>query len=136
MCTSVPQMPVRYTRISTSLMPMVGSGISSIDNPGAACAFTKAFTRSPVSARGLLHHRRIPMLHDFAVHDAEHIEPGGGVLLAFVFRVVILAHEGERHIIAFGLNRHQARNGGFDRLRRAQLSKEIFESLDARLGVG
>ena len=25
---------------------MVGSGISSIDNPGAACAFTKAFTKS------------------------------------------------------------------------------------------
>ncbi|SRR5579883_1327246 len=41
-------MPVRCTRISTSLMPMAGSGMSSSHKPGPACAFTSAFTKSPV----------------------------------------------------------------------------------------
>jgi hypothetical protein len=30
-------------------MPIEGWGMFSIDNPGAACAFTSAFTQSPVA---------------------------------------------------------------------------------------
>src|SRR5512140_2959061 len=40
-------MPVRRTRMKTSLMPNVGSGISSSHSPGSACALTSAFTVSP-----------------------------------------------------------------------------------------
>src|SRR5271157_4105039 len=47
MCTSVPQIPVRWTRIRTSLMPMMGSGMSLSQRPGSACALTSAFTGSP-----------------------------------------------------------------------------------------
>src|SRR6266581_541604 len=36
-------MPVRSTRMSTSLMPIVGSGMSWRVRPGAACALTSAF---------------------------------------------------------------------------------------------
>src|SRR5712672_1965300 len=41
---SEPQMPVRRTRMRTSLIPMVGSGMSSSHNPGCAFDFTSAFT--------------------------------------------------------------------------------------------
>src|SRR5579859_3051030 len=43
MCRSVPQMPVRRTRIRTSPGPGVGSGTSRSQSPGAASAFTRAF---------------------------------------------------------------------------------------------
>src|SRR6185436_4572236 len=43
MCRSVPQMPVRWTRISTSLMPIFGSGTSSSHSPGSARLLTSAF---------------------------------------------------------------------------------------------
>src|SRR5229473_287709 len=45
MCRSVPQMPARRTRISTSLMPMVGSGTSSSHSPGSDLLLTSAFIR-------------------------------------------------------------------------------------------
>src|SRR5262249_2175251 len=44
MCKSVPQMPVRSTLMSTSLMPISGRGTSSSHNPGSALRLTKAFT--------------------------------------------------------------------------------------------
>src|SRR5680860_1689938 len=37
-------MPVRWTRMSTSLMPTSGSGTSSIHRPGSGRDFTSAFT--------------------------------------------------------------------------------------------
>ena len=43
MCTSVPQIPVRSTRINTSLMPICGTGTSSNQRPGRASRFTSAF---------------------------------------------------------------------------------------------
>src|ERR671914_895620 len=46
MCTSVPQMPARRTRISTSSSRIVGSATSVSFRPGAADAFTRAFTRA------------------------------------------------------------------------------------------
>src|SRR4051794_35764992 len=42
MCRSVPQIPVRSTRISTSLIPNSGSGTSSSHRPGSPWAFTRA----------------------------------------------------------------------------------------------
>jgi hypothetical protein len=52
MWTSVPQIPVRRTRIRTSLMPMVGSATSRSERPFSARSFTRAFTESflPLSA--------------------------------------------------------------------------------------
>ena len=44
MCTSVPQMPVRSTRISTSLMPIVGSGTSASVSPGPGAGLVSAST--------------------------------------------------------------------------------------------
>src|SRR3712207_2916070 len=46
MCTSVPQMPARRTRIRTSSSRIVGSATSFSLNPGAADSFTRAFTRA------------------------------------------------------------------------------------------
>src|SRR5688572_5848062 len=43
MCTSVPQIAVRFTRMSTSLAPGLGSGTSSSHRPGLASRFTRAF---------------------------------------------------------------------------------------------
>src|SRR5690606_12998305 len=43
MCRSVPQMPVLWTRISTSLMPIVGRSISSSQRPGSGRDSTRAF---------------------------------------------------------------------------------------------
>src|SRR4051794_11426715 len=42
MCRSVPQIPVRSTRIRTSLMPISGSGTSWSHSPGSGRAFTSA----------------------------------------------------------------------------------------------
>ena len=44
MCTSVPQIPVRLTRIRTSLIPISGSGTSSSQRPASARLLTSAFT--------------------------------------------------------------------------------------------
>src|SRR5687768_11750282 len=44
MWMSVPQIPVRRTLISTSLIPIVGVGMSSSHSPGCACFLTSAFT--------------------------------------------------------------------------------------------
>src|SRR5579862_841443 len=43
MCTSVPQMPARCTRIRTSLMPMRGFSTSSSHSPGSFLLLTSAF---------------------------------------------------------------------------------------------
>src|SRR5258706_6892817 len=43
MWRSVPQMPVLWTRMSTSLIPIEGSGTSSSQSPRSARRFTKAF---------------------------------------------------------------------------------------------
>src|ERR1035441_101433 len=51
MCRSVPQIPVFSTRILTSLMPIAGSGMSSIHSPRSALLFTNAFTST--ASRGI-----------------------------------------------------------------------------------
>src|SRR5229473_2818129 len=43
MCRSVPQIPVSWTRIRTSLIPIVGSGTSSSHNPGFSYRLRRAF---------------------------------------------------------------------------------------------
>ena len=48
MWTSVPQMPVRSTRISTSLIPILGTSTSSSHNPGSRLLFTSAFTLTTI----------------------------------------------------------------------------------------
>src|SRR6202790_4619577 len=45
MCKSVPQMPARRTRINTSLMPIVGWGMSSSQSPGSRLLLTSAFMK-------------------------------------------------------------------------------------------
>src|SRR5437660_7805668 len=42
MCTSVPQIPVRSTLISTSLIPIRGTGTLSSQSPGLASFLTRA----------------------------------------------------------------------------------------------
>src|SRR5687767_14831201 len=62
MWRSVPQIPVLCTRISTSLMPQVGSGTSCSHRPGSDFALTSAFIARLVS-RAVLYTRvisRIP----------------------------------------------------------------------------
>src|ERR1043165_8620846 len=55
MWTSVPQIPARFTRIKTSLIPGFGASISSSHNPGSRLLLTKAFMN--------LHCRQFGMLH-------------------------------------------------------------------------
>src|SRR5713101_3930677 len=43
MCRSVPQIPVRWTRMSTSLIPGLGSGTSVSHSPRSARLLTSAF---------------------------------------------------------------------------------------------
>jgi hypothetical protein len=43
MCKSVPQIDVAFTRTSTSVAPMVGTGTVWISNPFAAFVFRNAF---------------------------------------------------------------------------------------------
>src|SRR5690349_7102103 len=52
MWTSVPQMPVRRTRIKTSLMPICGSGTSSSHSPGSRLLLTSAFMVDAIPHRG------------------------------------------------------------------------------------
>lgn len=59
--------------------------------PGAAGA-APGGVRS-VNSAALLLQRVIPMLDDLAVLHPEHVEPGGGVMPAFVFGIRQLAHE-------------------------------------------
>src|SRR6185437_4053183 len=51
MCTSVPQMPVFWTRMRTSLIPIVGSGMSSSQRPRSRLLFTNAFIEYPHAVR-------------------------------------------------------------------------------------
>src|ERR1043165_9448026 len=51
MCTSVQQTPARRTRIRTSSSRMVGSGTFLSTKPGAAEAFTSAFTREDLQRK-------------------------------------------------------------------------------------
>src|SRR5947209_6823334 len=47
MCRSVPQMPVRSTLMSTSLMPMAGTGTWSSQTPTSGLFLTRAFMEEP-----------------------------------------------------------------------------------------
>src|SRR4051794_12251456 len=91
MWTSVPQIPVRRTRIRTSLMPCSGSGTSSSHRPGSARLFTRARIleredmsertrrgQTPFGARARLSGG--PRLVDERVHAAG-VDAGVGVLL-------------------------------------------------------
>src|SRR5712691_4253397 len=50
MCRSVPQIPVLWTRIRTSLMPMAGTGTSRSSRPGPERTFTKASIEADLPA--------------------------------------------------------------------------------------
>ena len=52
MWTSVPQMPVRITLIKTSLIPILGTSISSSQSPCSRLLFTSAFTYTTIANRG------------------------------------------------------------------------------------
>src|SRR5262249_32746020 len=71
----------------------------------------------------LLLGRDIPVLSDFAILDAEHVEPGRRVLLPFIRRIVHLAHERQRHKIPFGLDRHEPGQRVRNSLRAAELGE-------------
>src|SRR3954463_8224267 len=60
MWRSVPQMPVRSTRMRTSLMPIFGSGTSSSKRPVSAFLFTSAFMIQaiPRTIISLVHYTR------------------------------------------------------------------------------
>ncbi len=63
------------------------------------------------------------MLGDFAVVDAEHVEPGCGVFLSLVHGIVHFAHERQGHVVAFRLNGNQAGERIGDGLRPSELGK-------------
>src|ERR1041385_3975005 len=69
MCRSVPQMPVRWTRMRTSLMPTVGFGTSSSQRPGLALFLTSAF----MSLDYLLNRIYVQYSRQANVHDARNI---------------------------------------------------------------
>src|SRR5712692_7228608 len=54
MWRSVPQMPVRRTRIRTSLMPIFGSGTSSSQRPGSLLLLTSARIFGPDIGDGVV----------------------------------------------------------------------------------
>src|SRR6266704_6385856 len=58
MWTSVPQMPVRSTRIRTSLMPILGSGTSSSQRPVSDFLFTRAFISRARTINHYFHYTR------------------------------------------------------------------------------
>src|SRR5436190_21904205 len=65
MCRSVPQIPLRSTRINTSLMPVFGTGTSSSERPSLASRFTSAFMVFIVSETDLcLSNQDGSFLHD------------------------------------------------------------------------
>src|SRR6185436_8099230 len=64
MCTSVPQIPVRSTRINTSLIPIFGISISSSQRPGSRLLFTRAFTSTTITRRAKM--EAVPHLLLFA----------------------------------------------------------------------
>src|SRR5262245_38173400 len=62
MWMSVPQTDARFTRIRTSLIPISGTGTSSIHNPGSANFFTRAF-RGVSSSYGNEWQKDVPATH-------------------------------------------------------------------------
>src|SRR5687768_7959179 len=68
MCTSVPQMPARRTRIRTSSSRIVGSVTSFSFRPGAADSFTRAFTRASLQLT-------IDWQHDAAIDARRDLKP-------------------------------------------------------------
>ena len=73
MCTSVPQMAVLWTLISTSLPPTTGIGTSSSHSPSSACFFTNAFMTEAIQfvlITGLFMRNRgvwMPLARDFSI---------------------------------------------------------------------
>lgn len=53
MCRSVPQIPVRFTLMSTSPGPVSGSGTSVSQSPGSAFSLTNAFNATAPDVRVL-----------------------------------------------------------------------------------
>src|SRR4051812_44013521 len=62
-----------------------------------------------VAPRASAPDRRVPVLRDLAVLDAEHVEPGGRVLLCSVLRIGVLAGEDQDHEVALRDDGHQRR---------------------------
>src|SRR5271157_1892407 len=66
MWRSVPQIPVRSTRISTSLMPIFGTSTSSNQRPGSRRLFTRALILLPSGPR---RPEVGPRLRDYLIPD-------------------------------------------------------------------
>src|SRR5260221_14530652 len=111
MCRSVPQIPVRWTRMSTSLMPGFGSGTSVSHSPRSARLLTSAFIGLAL--------RKVDADVQRPLDDVEG-EAAAGRLLVFVLHVGAgVAHGAddlvERHeMLAAALQGHARGVDGLD----------------------
>src|SRR4029079_6669225 len=118
MCRSVPQMPVRWTRMSTSLMPGRGAGTSLSHSPRSALLFTSAF---------MLLALRNADAHVQRSFDDVDGETAAGRLLVFVFHVGAGGTHGandlvQRHeVLAAALEGHAGGVDGLDGRHRVAL---------------
>src|SRR5258708_31746037 len=118
MCRSVPHIPVRWTRMSTSLMPGFGAGTAVTHSPRSARLFTSAFIGLAL--------RKIDADVQRPLDDVEG-ETAAGRLLVFVLHVRTgVAHGAddlvERHeVLAAALQRHARGVDGLDRGHRVAL---------------
>src|SRR6478736_5062028 len=72
MCRSVPQMPVFCTRMSTSLIPQVGSGASCRVRPRAEAALTRAFMSHVCTIAMSIYKTDIPVYRMRRIDSAEY----------------------------------------------------------------
>ena len=76
------------------------------------------------------------MFDNPSVHDTEHVEPCGGVVLIFHTRFRIFANERQRDVLALGLDRDQRRQRVQDLFRTAPKLPEIREeALEAGIRI-
>src|SRR6185436_7781241 len=112
MCRSVPQIPVRWTRMRTSLMPGFGSGTSLSHSPRSALLFTSAFMVSAL--------REVDADVQRPLYDVDG-ETAAGRLLVFLLHVGAGGAHGaddlvERHeVLAAALQGHARGVDGLDR---------------------
>src|ERR1035438_6692509 len=76
MCKSVPQMPVFFTRIRTSLMPISGSAMSASHKPRPALLLTKARTVAVLLYHSLCHQNHALRIYHREPMKAITIIPG------------------------------------------------------------
>src|SRR5580765_4640547 len=130
MWRSVPQMPVRWTRMSTSLMPGRGAGTSLSHSPRSALLFTSAFMVSAL--RKVDAHVQRPL-------DDVDGQAAAGRLLVFVLHVGAGgAHRAddlvERHeMLAAALQGHARGVDGLDRRHRVALDAGNLDEATDRI---